>query len=100
MSVLRDGHLVIEPPTPLAVPAEKVINQALNDLAKCPGLRRDGILERVVPLRPGIFLANWGGRPQYSPARREGGGDRGTQLARELGNSLFDIDYLASDRLR
>jgi hypothetical protein len=64
VGVLRDVHFVVEPPAPLAVLTEKVINQALDNLAICPGLLRYGILKGVVPLRPGIFFADRRGRPQ------------------------------------
>src|SRR2546422_417085 len=68
-SVLRDGRLVIEPPAPLAVPAENVINQPLDDLAKRPRLPRHGIFKRVVPLRPCIFRSHGRGGLEERPAR-------------------------------
>ena len=64
VGVLRDGRFVVEPPAPLAVPTEKVINQALDYLAICPELLRYEILKGVVQLRPGIFLADRRGRMQ------------------------------------
>src|ERR1700720_715518 len=93
MRSIGDGHLVVQPPAPLAVPTENIINQALDDLAKCPKLPRHRILERVVPLRPGIFLADRRERLQEHPPRAEGRGDLRTQLSGEGRNRPFDIDF-------
>src|SRR5207253_10866618 len=80
VSVFRDGHFVVEPPAPLAVFAEEVVDQTLDDLAECPDSSRHGILKCVVPFRPGILLANGRGRVHERASRRKGGGDIGTQL--------------------
>src|SRR4029077_7025315 len=58
MSVLRDGHLVIQAPAPVALPTEKVIDHALDDLPKRPELSAYGILKLVVPAWPRIFLGD------------------------------------------
>ena len=99
MRVARDRHFVVEPPTELAVPAEKIVNQALNDLAKRSLPARYGILERVVPLRPGILLADRRGRLEQLAARRESRRDLGSQVSREHGNRFFDIDRPAVNGL-
>src|SRR5207253_1378520 len=80
------------------VPAEKVVNQALNDLAKRSLPARYGILERVVPLRPAILLPNPLRRLEQLPARRESRRDFRSQVPRELENRLFDIDGPAVNR--
>ncbi len=64
VGVLRDVHFVVEAPAVLAVPTEKIVNQALDDLAIGPELPSYGVLKGVVPLRPGIFFADRCGRTQ------------------------------------
>src|SRR5437016_1193951 len=98
MRVARDRYLVVQPPAQFTVPAEKVVNQALNDLAKRSLPARYGILERVVPLRPAILLPNPLRRLEQLPARRESRRDFRSQVPRELGNRLFDIDGPAVNR--
>src|SRR5712691_11090009 len=95
VGIIRDGHLVVEPPAPLAVSTEKVINQALDDLAKCPQLPRHRILKCVVPLRPAIFLADRRGGLQERPPCSQGRSDLGTQLSGKRSNRLFDIYFSA-----
>src|SRR5207244_11231688 len=92
MRVVRNRHLVVEPPTQLALAAEKVVNQALNDLPKCSLTARYGILERVVPLRPTILLADRRRRLEQLSAGGERRRDLGSQFSRELGNRFFDIN--------
>src|SRR5262249_33276990 len=99
MRVVRNRRFVIEPPTELTVPAEKVVNHALNDLTKRSLTARYGILERVVPLRLGILLADRRGRLEQLPARRESARDLGFQLSREDGNRFFNIDRPAVNGL-
>ncbi len=99
MGVLRDGHLVVEAPAPLAVLAEEVVDHALDDLVKGPGLPRDGVVEGVVPLRPGVFLPDRRGGCEELPARGEGLRDLGSQLAGERDDQLFDVDFPAVDFL-
>src|SRR5438093_1787808 len=99
MRVVRNRHLVVEPPTQFAVASEKVVDQALNDLAKRSLPTRYRILERLIPRRPGILLAYGSGRLEQLPARREGRGDFGRQLSREHANRFFDIDRPTVDGL-
>src|SRR5438128_11197268 len=98
MRVVRDRYLVVEPPTQFTVPAEKVVNQALNYLAKRSLPPCYGILERVVPLRPAILLLNPLRRLEQLPARRESRRDLRSQFLRELGNRVFDINSPAVNR--
>src|SRR5207247_10258073 len=91
MRVVGDRHFVIEPPTELAVPAEKVVNQALNDLAKRSLPARYGILERVVPLRPGILLGAPGASLDRLRPPRESRGDPGSQARVRPGNRSFTL---------
>src|SRR5262249_11843661 len=92
MRVGRDGYLSAEPPTQLSVPTEKVVNQALNDLPKPSLPACDGILERLVPLRPAILLPDSLGRLQQLPPRRESRCDLRSQIPRELRDRIFDIN--------
>ena len=92
VGVLRDGHFVIEPPAPLALAPEEVVDQPLHDVTKRPGLPAHRILEGLVPLRPRVFLPDRLGRLQQSPARRQRRCNLRTQLSSEHVDRLFDID--------
>ena len=100
VSVPGDGHFVIEPPPPLALAAEEVVDQPLNDLPERSELPCNGILECVVPFWPRIFFANGGRGLQERSSRTERGSDIGTQLRRKRGNRLFDVDGPAVDPSR
>src|ERR1700719_4802703 len=58
MGIRGYGCLVIQPPAPVALSIEKVINHALDDLPKCPKLPAYRILKLVVPTRPRILLSS------------------------------------------
>ena len=92
MGVLGNGHIIVEPPTPTALPAEKVIDQSLHDLPKAPGLTRYRIRKCFIPARPSIFLGNRRGGLQEHSTSGQSRGDIGTQLSGERGNGLFDTD--------
>src|SRR6266853_3596761 len=93
VSIVRNGHFVVQPPAPSAFPIETIVNQALNDLAKCPKLLRNRIPKRVVPLRPRIFLADSRrGLQEHSP-RGEGCSDLRPQLLSERRNRPFDVEF-------
>jgi hypothetical protein len=98
VSVPGNGHVVVQPPAPLAVAAQDVVNQALDDLTERPELSRDGVLEGVVPFRPRIFFANRRRRFEERGTGRERGRDVGIQLHDQRGNRLFDVDPPAVDR--
>src|SRR5947209_17821075 len=99
MGISRDGHLVIQPPAPLALLTEKVVNRALDDLAKCPELPGHRVFKFLLPLRPSILLTHRGGRLQQLPARTQRGSYLRTQFPRECGNGLFNIDLPTIYRL-
>ena len=82
VDVLRDRHLVVEPPAPLAVAAEEVVDEPLDDLAEGPRLPAHRVLERLVPARPGVLLRDRRGRREErrgarSAPRRSRGAARG-----------------------
>ncbi len=100
MRVRRNRHFVVEPPAPLAVAAVEVVRRALNDLPERPRPARDRILERLVPLRPRVFLANGSGRFEQRAPRGQRGGDLGAKLPRQAGYRVPDVDRSAVDALR
>src|ERR1035441_5361971 len=58
MHVGGDGYFVVEPPAPFALAAQKVVDHALYNLAKCPGTSRDRVVERRLPSRPAVFASH------------------------------------------
>jgi hypothetical protein len=80
VDVFGDGRVVVEPPAPLRVSSEEIVDESLHDLVIRPEPPAYGILERVVPLRPGILLADRGRGLEQRPARAQGRGDLGVQL--------------------
>ncbi len=86
------GYVVVETPAPFALAIQKVVDQALDNLAKRPGGSGDGILECFVPLGPGVLLPHRLGTLQQRPAGIQGLGNGGTQFAGERRNRLFDVD--------
>ena len=97
--VLRNGHFVVQPPTEDAVPAEEVVDQALDDLTERPGPSRHWIFKWIVPVRPRVLLANGRSRLEERLARRERGSDMRPEFARERRNRLVDVDRPAVDCL-
>src|SRR5215475_3292361 len=93
--VLGDGHVFIDPPTPLRVPSEEIVDESLHDLTVSPAPPTDRILERVVRLRPGILLADGCRGLEQRPSRTKSRGDFRLQLPREGGDRLLDVDVAA-----
>src|SRR5262249_40891462 len=86
-----------EPPAPLALPSQKVVDHALHDLAMRPQLSAYRVLEFFVPPGPAILFPHRGRGVQQLPARAQRGGNLRPQLPREIGNGLFYVDVPAID---
>ncbi len=105
MHVGGDGYFVVEAPAPFALAIQKVVDHALDNLAKCPRATRDWVLECLLPLRPGVFPLHGFSTLEQRPAGVEGLGNGGTQFAGERRNRLFDVHLttvhlLTSEQLR
>jgi hypothetical protein len=99
MHIVGDGNLVVQPPAPRALRAQKVVDHPLNDLAIRPEIAAHGILKLLVPLRPRVTLNDRLGRLQELAASSQSRGNFRTQLFGKRGDHLLDADLAAVHRL-
>src|SRR5258708_5725933 len=97
MSVAWDRHFVIQPPAPFAFLAEKIVNQALHDLAPGPEFPANGIFKLLLPLWPAVFFSHWRRCFQQFTASGQCRSEIRTQLARESGDRIFNVNLSAVD---
>ena len=88
-------HLVVEPPAPPAVAAERRCRSALDDSVERPARSGHGIVERLVPCRPRAFTRAGAGDFRIVRRAVSASGDPRPQFPGERGDGLFDVNRSA-----
>src|SRR5581483_2892655 len=103
MRIFGDRNFVVKAPSPLALPAQKVVDHSLHDLTEAPAFTRNRIFETLLPLCPRVLLLDCSRFRKPLPASIQSLVDGRAQLSRERGDRLFDVyiapvDLLASEQ--